>query len=80
MEGEVGPYPRLATEIAELNGKFKALQNEWLDKETRLDAIVKRFRRLQRVEEDEAPPPQEAPLDPDQQRAQILQKFRIAGG
>lgn len=47
---EDGPYPRLATKVAELDHAFKLLSNEWLDKESRIDSLIKRIHRLNKVQ------------------------------
>ena len=50
LEDEVGPYPRLATKVSELEHAFKALSNEWQDKESRMDSIIKRLHRFRKLE------------------------------
>lgn len=75
---EVGPYPRLAAEVVELRHAIKLLQNEWADKESRMDALMKRAWRLRKLEE--AAPSVDAPAAPvlsaAEQRAEILRRHR----
>jgi hypothetical protein len=55
VEDETGPYPRLAARVADLEHAFKLLQNEWQDKESRVDALLKRINRLRKLEGDTTP-------------------------
>lgn len=82
---EAGPYPRLSARVADLEHAFKLLQNEWLDKESRVDALVKRLHRLNKIAavEQAAPPVEDAPPAPPEtaadRRAEILRRFRNGG-
>ena len=50
LDDEVGPYPRLATKVSELEHAFKLLSNEWQDKESRIDSLIKRLHRFRKLE------------------------------
>lgn len=80
----LGPYPRLAAEVADLRHAFKLLQNEWADKESRMDALIKRAHRLRKIEElrgeQEEPPTPTAVPSAAEQRNQILARFRSSQG
>lgn len=85
---EVGPYPRLAAAIAQIDTRLAALEhdhklirNEWADKESRLDSIIKRAWRLIKTaggspEPDEQPKPI---LSAAEQRAEIARRFTRGG-
>jgi len=70
---EDGPYPRLATKVAELDHAFKLLSNEWLDKESRIDSLIKRIHRLNKVQG--ADTAEAAPAVPLTREA-VLARFR----
>jgi hypothetical protein len=76
---EAGPYPRLSARVADLEHQFKLLQNEWTDKESRLDSVAKRLNRLLKIhagEEPAAAPVVEAPLT----REDVVRRFRGQNG
>lgn len=81
---DVGPYPRLAAAVADLEHRFKLLTNEWADKESRMDALIKRGHRLRKLEETHVPPaPDEQPKPAQtaaEMRNQILIAHRARGG
>lgn len=76
---EAGPYSRLSARLTDLEHAFKLLSNEWADKESRIDAILKRVHRLRKLEEVErqAAPEADEPtntLSAAEQRAAIWRK------
>lgn len=73
LEDEAGPVARLTSRVLELEHAFKLLQNEWTDKESRVDSLLKRINRLRKLEGDTEPEPQ--PTVP-QTREQVLAIFR----
>jgi len=81
---EAGPYPRLSARVADLEHAFKLLQNEWTDKESRIDALAKRLNRLRKLEEppspgvDDTPPP--TAQTAQERRNEILRNFRARNG
>lgn len=80
----VGPHSDLAAEVAELRHAFKLLQNEWSDKESRMDALIKRAWRLHKIhggaagtDGDPTGAPAPAPvLSAAEQRAAIVRRYR----
>lgn len=77
----IGPYPRLAAAVAELRADFKALRNEWIDKESRVDSLLKRINRLRKLEGDNEPESGPTPvLSAAEQRAAIVRRARESGG
>jgi hypothetical protein len=78
-----GSYADLATRVIELESRFKLLSNEWTDKESRIDAILKRVHRLRKLEEERGGAvdevPQAAPMTAPEMRAAILRKSQQGG-
>lgn len=69
----------LAARVVELEHKYKLLANEWADKESRIDSILKRVHRLRKLEEDrqeETPAPATPALSAQEQRALILRNHQ----
>lgn len=72
----------LAARVDAIEHKFKLLSNEWSDKESRIDSILKRVHRLRKLEEEragtgievEADPPAPAAATAAEQRAAIWRK------
>jgi len=64
VEDEVGPYPRLAAKVADLEHAFKLLSNEWQDKESRIDSLIKRLHRFRKLEGIPDEPANETPPAP----------------